>query len=153
MPDSENKESDVKKAWSYLENRFGVEKSDLEGFKIKRVADDYWLVSEQLETNLEVETYGFRFIRVTGRGLKPTTYALQFLDDRIKKNIVELDREEFLKLLNREEMIPREMEEKGYVALEFENRIVGCGYYMDETVSSRIPKGRGRELARILEEG
>ncbi len=149
MPSSENKE--VEKAWNYIGERFGVEKTDLEDFNIKRVAGDYWLISEQVDTLLEVETYGFRFVRITGRGLKPTTYALQFLGDKISKNIVELDKQEFLDLLNRREMIDREMEEKGYVALSFEGQIVGCGYYMNETVSSRIPKGRGKELANVLE--
>jgi NOL1/NOP2/fmu family ribosome biogenesis protein len=148
---SSSSESEVEKAWNYIGERFGVEKADLEGFSIKRVAGDYWLVSEQGDTRLEVETYGFRFVRITGRGLKPTTYALQFLGDRISKNIVELDKQEFLDLLNREEMVPREMDEKGYVALRFEGQIVGCGYYMNETVSSRIPKGRGNELAGILD--
>jgi NOL1/NOP2/fmu family ribosome biogenesis protein len=150
LPSLEN-ETSVEKAWNYIGERFGVERSNLEGFRIKKVAGDYWLISEQLDTELEVETYGFRFVRITGRGLKPTTYGLQFLADRISKNIVELDREEFLDLLNREEMVPREMEEKGYVALRFEGQIVGCGYYMNEKVSSRIPKGRGRELAGVLE--
>jgi NOL1/NOP2/fmu family ribosome biogenesis protein len=150
LPSSEN-ETSVEKAWNYIGERFGVERSNLEGFRIKKVAGDYWLISEQLDTELEVETYGFRFVRITGRGLKPTSYGLQFLADRISKNIVELDREEFLDLLNREEMVPREMEEKGYVALRFEGQIVGCGYYMNEKVSSRIPKGRGRELAGVLE--
>lgn len=148
MPNSENK--DVEKAWNYIEKRFGVEKTDLENYRIKKVAGDYWLISEDVETQLEVETYGFRFVRITGRGLKPTTYALQFLGDRISNNIVELDKQEFLDLLNRREMVPREMEEKGYVALSFEDQIVGCGYYMNETVSSRIPKGRGKELADII---
>lgn len=151
MPSSESEtEKDVEEAWNYIEERFGVEKADLKGFDIKKVAGDYWLISEDMDTELEVETYGFRFVRITGRGLKPTTYALQFLGDRISKNIVGLDKQEFLGLLNREEMVPREMEEKGYVALEFEGQIVGCGYYMNETVSSRIPKGRGKELADVL---
>jgi len=150
LPSSEN-ETGVEKAWNYIRERFGVKKDDLAGFEIKKVAGDYWLISEQLDTELEVETYGFRFVRVTGRGLKPTTYGLQFLADRISKNIVELDREEFLDLLNREEMVPREKGEKGYVALRFEDQIVGCGYYMNEKVSSRIPKGRGKELADVLE--
>lgn len=148
MLDSENKE--VEKAWIYIEERFGVSKNELKNYRIKKVAGDYWLVSEQLDTKLEVETYGFRFVRITGRGLKPTTYALQFLGDRISNSIVELDKNEFLDLLNRREMVPREMEEKGYVALSFEGQIVGCGYYMNETVSSRIPKGRGKELADIF---
>jgi len=151
LPSSENKEEkDVEDAWNYIGERFGVERSNLEGFRIKKVAGDYWLISKQLDTKLEVETYGFRFVRITGRGLKPTTYGLQFLGDRISKNIVKLDKQEFLNLLDREEMIDRKMEEKGYVALEFEGQIVGCGYYMNEKVSSRIPKGRGKELADIL---
>lgn len=148
MPSSENKE--IEKAWDYVRERFGVQKADLEGFRIKRVSGDYWLISEQVETKLEVETYGFRFLRITGRGLKPTTYALQFLGAKISKNIVELDKQEFLDLLNREQMIPKDIEEKGYVALSFEGQIVGCGYYMNDKVSSRIPKGRGKELSGIL---
>lgn len=148
MPSSE---SEIEKAWDYIRERFGVEKADLEGFSIRRVAGDYWLISNQVDTKLDVETYGFRFVRITGRGLKPTTYGLQFLGDRISKNMVELDKQEFLDLLNREDMIPREMEEKGYVALKFEDQIVGCGYYMNKTVSSRIPKGRGEELAGIID--
>lgn len=148
MPDSENK---VVEAWSYLEERFGVIESDLEKFDLKQKSGDIWLVSEGLETDLKTETEGFRFLRVTGRGLKPTTYGLQFLGDRISKNVVEVDREELLKLLRREEMIDRDLEEEGYVALKYGSRIIGCGMFKDKVVSSRVPKGRGEELADIIE--
>lgn len=152
MPSSENNsKKTVADAWKYIRKRFGVKQTDLEGFNIKKVSGDFWLVSDQLETSLEVETNGFRFLRITGRGLKPTTYGLQFLGDRISENIVKLDRSEFLKLLKREEMIPRKMNEKGYVALKYEDQVVGCGYFMNETVSSRIPKGRANELTNIIE--
>ena len=151
MPGSESESTDVEEVWNYIQERFGIGKDDLRDFKIKKVAGDYWLISEDVETQLEVETYGFRFIRETGRGLKPTTYALQFLDDKISKNVVELDRKEFLQLLRREEMVPREMDSEGYVALKFDGQVVGCGYYMNEKVSSRIPKGRGNELADIID--
>lgn len=153
MPGSGNDvQKGVEEAWSYIEERFGVEKEDLEAFKIVESSSDYWLTSESMETELKVETCGFRFIRTTGRGLKPTTYALQFLDGRISKNIVELGREEFLKLLRREEMVPRDISGEGYVALKFNGDIVGCGYYKNGKVSSRIPKGRGKELAGVLEQ-
>lgn len=151
MPGSPSEEGAVEEVWKYIQERFGVERQGMEGFRIKKVAGDFWLVSKDVDTGLEVETYGFRFIRTTGRGLKPTTYALQFLGDRISENVFELDRGELLKLLRREEMIPREMGSEGYVALEFDGEIVGCGYYKGEKVSSRIPKGRGKELADILD--
>ncbi len=137
--------------WEYLEERFGVRKEELKGFRLGERSGDLWLVSGE-ETSLETETLGIRFLRDTGRGLKPTTYALQFLGDRIEKNRVVVNREELIQLLKREEMIDRNLEDEGYVALEFEGRIIGCGYFKDWKVSSRIPKGRGKELANILGE-
>lgn len=148
MPDSVN---DVAKVWKYLEDRFRVGEDDLKDFKIVKVSGDYWICPVQLETGKEIETLGFRFVRETGRGFKPTTYALQFLGDRVSRNIVNLDKKEFLKLLKREDMIERDLGSEGYVALKFEGRIVGCGFYKDEKVSSRIPKGRGKELSKILD--
>lgn len=144
LPSSENR------AWSYLEERFGIQEEDLKRFQLKEVSGDIWIVSRQTETELEVETYGVRFIRVMDIGLKPTTYGLQLLGDRIEKNVVKLDKDEMEKLLRREEMVERKMDDKGYVALRFEDRIIGCGFYKDDKVSSRIPKGRGKELLDIL---
>ncbi len=140
----------MEKPWIYLEQRFGVLRDELEKFELRKISGDYWLCSKGSETDLETETEGIRFLRETGRGMKPTTYGLQILGDSIDKNIVDLDKEEFLKLLKREEMIPRRIEEEGYVALRFEGHIVGCGYYKGEKVSSRIPKGRGKELSENI---
>ncbi len=145
LPNSRNDE-----AWKYIEKRFGIQRNNLE-YDLKKSSGDYWLTSKNLSTDLKVETNGLRAVRETGRGLKPTTYFLQVLQNEIKKNVVELDRNEFLKLLKREEMVDREMQNKGYVALKYEGKIVGCGFYMGEKVSSRIPKGRSRELADIIE--
>lgn len=144
--------NDVREAWKYLEERFGVVRDQLDDSKIKKISGDYWLCSGELETGLNTETEGFRLLRETGRGLKPTTYALQFLGDYVTRNIVKMNRKEFLKLLKREEMIPREIDEEGYVALKYKGQIVGCGFYKGEKVSSRIPKGRGKELGQILED-
>ncbi len=130
----------------YLKERFGIE---LASYKLKEVHGDLWLVSEGLETDYDVETYGVRCVRDTGRHLKPTTYALQLLGDRIDRNTVEINRGELEKLLS-QKMIDREAEEEGYVALMYEGRVIGCGLYKDRKVSTRIPKGRGQELRRIL---
>lgn len=136
-------------AYSYLEDRFGVTKEDFEGLELREKNDDIWLASEH-SSDFEAETVGIRAVRNMSIGFKPTTYLLQYLGSSIERNIVDIREEEFLKLLRREEMVEREMSEKGYVALRFNGRIVGCGFYMDEKVSSRIPKGRSEELADIL---
>lgn len=152
ISESSSSGSSVGDAWGYIRQRFGVERSDLDQYSLVQKSGDIWLVSRGLETELETETEGFRFIRVTDRGLKPTTYALQFLGDLISKNVVEIEKEELLKLLRREEMIDRDLDEDGYVALKYGERIVGCGMYKADVVSSRVPKGRGKELAQILDQ-
>jgi len=146
LPSSENSE-----AWDYLEERFGVARESID-YSIKKVSGDYWMVSSHPETGLEVETYGVRFLRVTGRGLKPTTYALQILEEKLEENVVDIDRDELLDLLHRRNMIDRDLESKGYVALRYQGRVLGCGFYMKGTVSSRIPKGRSKELAAAIED-
>jgi len=147
LPDSENK---VEEAWNYLEERFGVTREKLEGYRLKFKSGDIWLVSKDMETDLDVETYGFRFLRFTGKGLKPTTYGLQVLGRKLEKNVVEVDKEELEGLLKRERMVDRDLEENGYVAIRYDGRIIGCGFYAKDKVSSRIPKGRGKELLDIF---
>jgi NOL1/NOP2/sun family putative RNA methylase len=137
-------------AWEYLEKKFGVEKNNLLGFRIEKISGDYWLHTEK-NVDLEFETKGIRCLRDTGRGLKPTTYILQLLENKIRENIVEVDKEELIDLLDRREMIDREMKDEGYVALKYQERIIGCGYYKNQKVSSRIPKGRSQELKKIIE--
>jgi len=112
---------------------------------------DVWIVSSETETELEVETSGIRFLRSTGQGLKPTTYALQLLGQHIDKNVVEVNQEQFEMLLKREGMVDKQVDEEGYVALKFDDRIVGCGFYKDSVVSSRIPKGRSEQLLQSFQ--
>ena len=136
------------KAMEYLEERFGIEKQDLQGLQLKEVSGDVWLAPEK-ETGLEKETSGIRAVRFMDIGLKPTTYLLQILGDRISKNKIETDKEEFKTLLEGE-MIERKLDEKGYVAVFHDGKAFGCGFYMDELVSSRIPEGRAEELLGTL---
>lgn len=127
-----------------MKERFGVEEGDLEGLSFVEVSGDVWLASEE-ETSLEAETRGIRAVRVMDIGLKPTTYLLQLLGGKLSRNVVEVDEEEFRALLNGD-MIERKLDEKGYVAIKFDGKVFGCGFYMDELVSSRIPEGRAEEL-------
>lgn len=128
-------------ARDYIEARFGAEVDG--GFYYN---GDYWYCREPQEI---YETNGIRAVRDMDIGLKPTTYFLQLIEDRVSKNRVELDRKEFEALLNRE-MIERDLESKGYVALFFEDRCFGCGFYKDGLISTRIPQGRAEELFEMI---
>ena len=133
MPDSDVRD--------YLEERFGIDPRGELYYN-----GDYWYCREPEK---RYETNGIRAVRDMDIGLKPTTYFLQLIEDEIERNKVDISREE-LEALIEGDMIERELDEKGYVALFFEDRCIGCGFYMDELISSRIPEGRGNELVGTL---
>lgn len=149
MPNSKNDE-EVQKAWSYLKDRFGVEKKEL-NTDIRKINGDFWLLKDTNEdiSSFEFETKGIRCIRDMNIGLKPTTYFIQYLGDKITNNRVDLNKRELETLLDRE-MIERTMAEKGYVALFYKDKAIGCGFYKDELISSRIPKGRSKEFKQLI---
>lgn len=141
--------SSVSDVWDYLAQRFGVGSDDLDGFVIVEQSGDYWLAPDGYKTEMGLETRGIRFVRELDTGFKPTTYGLQLLEDALEKNVVELDRDELEAVLDGE-LIDREADSPGYVALRFDGRVIGCGLYKNDTVSSWIPKGRGQQLLSSL---
>jgi len=151
LPGSENREKiQVEDAWEYLNDRFGIKKEELLSYKIIKKSGDFWLTSNEEEPDFEYETVGIRFLRDTGKYIKPTTYGLQILGDKIKSAKIHVSETELVTLLDGD-MIERELGiEKGYVAIEYEGRIVGCGLYKDELVSSRVSTGRADELKNLL---
>jgi NOL1/NOP2/fmu family ribosome biogenesis protein len=132
-------------AWGYLRDRFGVERNEVAGELVMQ-SGDAWLSS----SGTDCETPGVRFVRFTGIGPKPTTYALQLLGDTVDRNRVELSEQELNQVLDGE-MVDRDVESEGYVALVFRGRIAGCGLYRDGVVSSRIPKSRAGQLRPLVE--
>lgn len=126
-------------AEEYVEERFGIEEANLE-----KINGDYWLCSPGT-SGLEKETRGIRAVRDMNIGLKPTTYFLQLMQDQITKNAVKVS-ETDLRTFREDGMIQRDLEAKGYAALKFQDRIIGCGFYKDGLVSNRIPEGRLDEL-------
>ena len=128
-------------AREYVKERFGTE---LEGeFHYN---GDFWYCREPQE---RYETNGIRAVRDMDIGLKPTTYFLQLIEDKIEENRVDLSIEELEALLTGD-MIEYSGLKKGYVALFFEGLCIGCGFYMHELISSRVPEGRGEELLNTL---
>lgn len=149
MPGSENRKIEVEKAYSFFRERFGVEVGQMDGFRLERISGDFWLVSDN-DQDLEAETRGLRALRDTGKYLKPTTYVLQLFDDELEKNVVELEKDELKAVLEEEDMIEAEASSKGYVAIKYEGRVIGCGLYKDDVVSSRVSRGRAGELSDLL---
>lgn len=137
----------------YLKQRFGIPERYLDNKEFVKRTGDIWLNSvKSKDERIEYQTEGIRFLRINKHGYKPTTYALQILQDQVNKSLVEVNREQFQKLLNREMIKHKDKsKEEGYVAIKHQKRVIGCGLYKDELVSSRIPKGRSKELKKAIE--
>jgi NOL1/NOP2/sun family putative RNA methylase len=143
---SERKSNEPNKAEEYMKERFGVGKEEI---NLEKINGDYWLCPRKTP-GLETETRGIRAVRDMDIGLKPTTYLLQLVQEKISRNTVKVS-EGDLKTFREDGMIQRELEEKGYVALKYEDRIIGCCFYMDGLVSNRIPEGRLEELNNSIQ--
>jgi len=134
----------------YLEDRFGEEEI-LEEYRFEERSGDFWVIPEEMELDEEYITAGIRAFRDTGIGIKPTTYFLQFLGERIERNVVDLDREELEKLVFERQSIDCELT-PGYVALRFRGEIIGCGLNRTDGLETQIPKGRAKTLRHDLED-
>lgn len=111
-------------------------------------SDSAWLTTSEVERE-SVGTPGIRAVRFN-KFTKPTTYLLQYLDGRLRSNSVSLTRTELLSCVSGEIVTKRAEVSEGYVALTFRSRVLGCGLYKDESVSSRIPKHKASEIRRIF---
>ena len=151
MPSSQNREDiNTEDVLNYINNRFGVKVENLDKFNVVERSGDFWLISDQELPDLDYETQGVRFVRDTGKYLKPTTYGLQILDEKISDARIQVNREELKTVLDGD-MVEKELEiGEGYVAIVYEERVIGCGLYKDGLLSSRIPKGRGKELNDMI---
>lgn len=138
------------KGYQYLENRFGVTEKDLKPSQLIEVNGDLWIHTSKNKDNLEYQTQGIRALRKSDRGFKPTTYFLQQIGEHISTNKIEMTEKQFQKIINRE-MFDAEREEDGYVALSYQNSVIGCGFYKNQKISTRIPKNRSKELKKIFQ--
>ena len=104
--------------------------------------------AETLET-LDYESVGLPLMRIGGEHDKPTTDALQLFGDAVRKNSVELDAEDAREFVRGEDVeieFGEDMVDLGYVVVNHEGEVLGCGLYFPGELRSQIPKGRRVEL-------
>ena len=135
-------------ALTYFRERFGVE--ELPGRVVER-GDALWLTtaSGELPEGIPTIAMGVRLLRRHGRGLKPTSFGLMLLGDRIRAQRVNLSRSELEALLQGRTLTRKDLP-PGYVALCFEGDVLGCGHVKGELLRCQIPRGRRQELLTAL---
>lgn len=151
----QNSESYFEEVKNYFLSRFGIPESFWIDHTIFFRKDRGWIINSvilNLGVSFEnkISSLGFPFIRKLGKNLKPTSWGLIYLGCRITKNIVNLDLNDLREILLRGKIIYSENLTPGYVALSYENNIVGCGFYRNGIVEGQIPKARRKSLLEII---
>ncbi len=95
---------------------------------------------------------GLRAVDLGGDGPpRPTNDLLQWLDDAVVKNRVELDERGWRALLDGRGP-SLEGVERGHVALALRGRVVGWGFVRDGQLHSHVPRGRASWLRSVVAE-
>ena len=135
----------VKKGLKYLEERFGIPQETFKDYGFY-VQSDIWITSKEIE-DFELKVFkrkGIRFLRVSRKGFKWTTAAMQLFGHLATKNVVILMDEEKEKFIRGQDLKIEKIEdiENGQVIVKWRNDILGSAIYRDGHLKNQIPKGR-----------
>ncbi len=159
MPEKLTPEQCKREVLRYLPQRFGIPVEVLDRYNYIWSGGAIWMTSVPLEllpTHRAVQRVGLRALRKVPQGWKPTTPLLQFFDRYITRNRVSLTQEQWKQLLSGQaidclkEGILTDQLSPGYIALELDGVIVGCGFFNGRFLNHQLSKVRAAELAEIF---
>lgn len=135
---------------TYFKNRFGVKKKFWKDYNLYEKGNSIWITSKELDPREDFIAGGIRTLRYIGKKVKPTTYILQILNGRIKKNVKHLNEKEVETLILEREPIEESLD-PGYIALKINDKVIGCGMMNHQSeLKTQISKNRTKELQEIL---
>jgi len=139
-------DEEVRYILSFLEERYGFPKHIFDGYTfLVRGRNSIWIFSghpSMLEMIPRVDVAGIRALHLSiKKTLKPTTIFLQVFGRYATKNIVELRSEDEAITFMSGGSIAREYNvEEGFVIVKFDGDVLGCGFYSNGVLRSKIPK-------------
>ncbi len=137
---------------AYLDARFGVSPTRFaDAVFFEPSPGEIWIASEQASLGGMPHSRrppGLRALRRTPNGLKPTSAFLVSLGPSVAASRLALDCDSLRQLLLGRRIPCRH--DDGYVAIAFDESVVGCGSVSDGNVHCLIPTGRRRELLDVL---
>ena len=130
--------------FSYLSDRFGLSKETFKGLAFFKTESKIYLTTQECIQHplfLDSETAGIAFIRPNGV-LKPTTDFLQLFGSHIKKSVAKLTPEEAERYLRGEDIEKSLDFDNGYVAVKYNQNVLGCANFKQGVIKNQLPKSR-----------
>ena len=137
--------------YNYLSDRFGLHQDFFSDyFWYSSNSGNIYLGPKEFESRLKITTLGIVALRKS-KTYKPTTNFLQLFGPFIKKSLFSLSLNETIDFCKGIDIIPnssdREYPIPGFVAVTYEKKVIGCGHWNGEKLSSLIPKSRRTHLS------
>ncbi|GEM_PF-4406418 len=144
------KQKDRRYFENYFLERFGVEPAVWSNYVIHTGRRSVYIYPKEAEPpeGWQFKARGFRIARLTTAAYKPGNRLLQWLNDSITKNLIELERGELKQLMNRRDIEPQAEHfcSRGYVALVYRKLVVGCGFWTGQKLRTQMSKGICRQF-------
>ncbi|MGC9529398.1 MAG: methyltransferase RsmF C-terminal domain-like protein [Candidatus Bipolaricaulaceae bacterium] len=141
----------TEEALAFLAAHFGV--VDLPGLVVEPDGDLWLTTAGEPPASVPCRAIGLRLLRRLPGGLKPTSFGLMALGDRIRRQRVELSPRQLWTLLHGRPLPYHGDASPGYVALCLNGEVVGCGLLQGGHLRCQIPTGRRRDLLNAMSAG
>ena len=129
----------------YCEERFGISEEIFQNYQLYEGSKNkIYLIKELIVLRFVPESSGlciFRFDKTP----KPTTNFLQLFSADISKNILDIDKNELRNYCKGNDLQVHSRSNKiepGFIAIRYNNSIVGCAHWNKITVRNQLPKSR-----------
>ncbi|MFH0738157.1 MAG: hypothetical protein V1827_06410 [Candidatus Micrarchaeota archaeon] len=136
----------------YLNSRFGLDEGIFEGYGFYLASKGrVYLGPKRTIDRPRIVTVGLLIARVTD-AVKPSTNLLQAMGRLIKKNRIELTKEQTLSYAKGEDVMFKEAPKgatEGYVLLSYLENPLGCGHLKNKTIKNMLPKAKRLEIKHL----
>tara|TARA_B100000579_G_scaffold67004_1_gene50111 strand:- start:2152 stop:2607 length:456 start_codon:yes stop_codon:yes gene_type:complete len=129
----------------YCVERFGISKVIFENYQLYEGSKNkIYLIKELLKLRFIPESSGlciFRFDKTP----KPTTNFLQLFSADISKNVLDIGEKDLINYCKGNDLQVHSGSNKiepGFIAIRYNNSIVGCAHWNKITVRNQLPKSR-----------
>ena len=119
-----------------LREQFGVERLN---FRLKLMGKNRIYAYRECGLEVEERHSGVYFGKIERDGIRLSIEGCYLLEGEIRKNVVELDRNEMVRWLRGEDI---EREVHGYVVLKWKNYWLGCGRGNGKVIRNFVSKDR-----------
>jgi len=137
-----SRQSPVKKYVDMAHGAFGVDRKYLHQFKYSQSKTINFIRKEAADFPLyfKPKRFGLSFCKTLTDGFKLTTEAALFFGNHLKKNVVELGKNDLMKFLNRENIYLDLGREKVQKIIMYKGNYFGYGFYDGKKIRSYMPK-------------